>query len=121
MKILVVDDVLVERANVTSIVKALGHTPIEAENGQRALELAMEHKPAAIIMDIVMPVLDGFGALKRMTANPELKDIPVIIVSSKGQDSDIRRGEMLGSKGWLTKPVSQAAVKQALDRLLKAE
>lgn len=121
MKILVVDDVLVERANVTSIIKALGHTPIEAENGQRALDLAMEHKPAAVIMDIVMPILDGFGALKRMTGNPDLKDIPVIIVSSKGQDSDKRRGEMLGCKGWLTKPVTAAALKAVLEPLLKSE
>lgn len=118
MNILVVDDVLVERANVVAIVKSLGHTAIEAENGQEALEMAKLHLPAAVIMDIVMPVMDGFAALKRMTQNPELKRIPVIIVSSKGQQSDIRRGQMLGSKGWLTKPVKAEAVKTALQGLI---
>ena len=117
LKILVVDDVLVERANVIAIVKSLGHTPIEASNGEEALKMVKEHMPAAVIMDIVMPVMDGFAALKRMTQNPELKHIPVIIVSSKGQESDIRRGEMLGSKGWLTKPVKAEAVKTALQGL----
>lgn len=118
MKILVVDDVLVERAHVISIVKAMGHEAIEAGNGEDAIKQALAHKPAAVVMDIVMPVMDGFMALKRMTLNPELKHIPVIIVSSKGQESDVRRGEMLGSKGWLTKPVNPAALKEVLSGLI---
>lgn len=118
MKILVVDDVLVERANVVSIIKQMGHTPIEAENGLVALALAAEHKPAAVIMDIVMPKMDGFAALKRMMMNPDLKHIPVIIVSSKGQESDIRRAQMLGGKGYLTKPVRAEQVKEALQGLI---
>lgn len=116
-KILVVDDVAVERMAVVQVVKAMGFTVVEATNGEEALRLAAEHKPAAVIMDIVMPEMDGFAALKRMTLNPELKGIPVIIVSSKGQESDIRRGQMLGSKGWLTKPVNAAALKQVLQGL----
>lgn len=118
MNILVVDDVLIERLNVVSIVKSMGHTAIEAANGQDALDLAMKHKPAAVIMDIVMPKMDGFAALKRMTMNPELKHIPVVIVSSKGQESDIARGRMLGAKGWLIKPVTAAAVQEVLQKFI---
>lgn len=118
MKILVVDDVLVERANVTNIVRGLNYEPIEAENGEVALAQARLHKPVAVIMDIVMPIMDGFTALKRMTMDPALKGIPVIIVSSKKQESDIVRGEMLGCKGWLVKPVNAADVKKILDSLL---
>ena len=117
-KILVVDDVALERANVASIVKKMGHTVVEGENGDQALALADSEMPDAIVMDIVMPVRDGFSALKRLTMNPKTKHIPVIIVSSKGQESDMRRGQMLGSKGWLVKPVTAAALESELKKFL---
>lgn len=118
MKILVVDDVLIERINVANIVRQMGHEPIEAANGVEALELVLKHKPAAVVMDIVMPVMDGFAALKRMTMNPATKSIPVIIVSSKGQESDRVRGKMLGAKGWLQKPVTAPLLSDALKGLI---
>lgn len=118
MLVLVVDDVATERLHTGAVVKAAGHTPIEAVNGEEALKMAMLHKPAAVIMDIVMPVMDGFAALKRMTNNPELAHIPVIIVSSKRQESDKKRGEMLGSKGWLVKPVVGEELQALLLKLI---
>ena len=117
MKILVVDDVLVDRVNVSMIIKSMGHEVIEAENGKEAIEMIDKHMPDAVIMDIVMKVMDGFSALKRIKANPDFKHIPVIIVSSKSQESDIIRGENLGSSGWLCKPVNAADVRECLQAI----
>lgn len=117
-KILVVDDVALERANVTAIVKRMGHQVIEGADGDEALTLTNEQMPDAVVMDIVMPNKDGFAALKRINMNPKTKHIPVIIVSSKGQESDMRRGQMLGGRGWLVKPVTPQALQAALEKVL---
>jgi twitching motility two-component system response regulator PilH len=106
--ILVVDDVLAERVNSSGILRKAGYTVIEAENGAKSLLMALEHKPDAIIMDIVMPEMDGFSAAKKLMMNPLTKGIPVIIVSSKAQESDKFRAKQLGAKGYLIKPVNSS-------------
>lgn len=116
--ILVVDDVMTERLNVTSILKKAGHEVLEAENGQIALDMAKAHGPAVVIMDIVMPIMDGFAATKRIRQSPETMHIPIVVVSSKHQESDFARAKMLGAKGYLVKPVTAKVLLAALDGLL---
>lgn len=106
--ILVVDDVKIERIHVTGILKRNGYTVVEAEDGNDAIQKAEQYKPDMIIMDIVMPKRDGFNAAKRIRMNPSTKHIPIVVVSSKGQDSDIRRATMVGANGYLIKPVTAA-------------
>jgi twitching motility two-component system response regulator PilH len=115
---LVVDDIAVERANNTAILKKNGHTVLEATNGDMAFAMAKEHKPAAIIMDIVMPIKDGFSAAKMLMRDPETKHIPVIMVSTKAQDSDKFRATQLGAKGYLVKPATEATLMEALKGLI---
>lgn len=104
-KILVVDDIAVERAANSAILKKAGHEVIEATDGNEAIKMAKEQMPAAIVMDIVMPNKDGFSAAKALMMDPTTKPIPVIMVSTKSQESDKFRANQLGAKGYLVKPV----------------
>ena len=117
-KILVVDDVQAERGLMTSILRKAGHTVIEAVNGVEGVAMAKAHKPDAVVMDIVMPELDGFGATKRLMMDPETKSIPVIIVSSKPQESDKFRAKQLGAKGYVVKPATAEKVLPVLKQVL---
>ena len=117
-KILVVDDIAVERANNTAILIKNGHTVIEATNGAMAVQMAKEHMPAAIVMDIVMPEMDGFSAAKKLMMDPTTKGIPVIMVSTKSQESDRFRATQLGAKGYLIKPAKEADLMAILKGLI---
>jgi twitching motility two-component system response regulator PilH len=117
-KILVVDDVMAERVNVTEILRRRGHSVVEADSGAKAIEMAKHHKPDAIVMDIVMPEMDGFSATKRIAMDPETKGIPIVIVSSKAQESDKFRAKQLGAKGYLVKPVNAENLMGVLSTLL---
>ena len=112
--ILVVDDVTLERLNAKQICARAGYTVIEAKNGQEAVAMTRQFKPAAVLMDIVMPLMDGFTATKRLQTDPTTRHIPIIVISSKKQESDIARAKMLGAKGYLVKPVKQDDLLRAL-------
>jgi twitching motility two-component system response regulator PilH len=118
-KFVVVDDVELERLNMAGILRKAGHTVIEAKNGDEGIAAVIQHKPDAVIMDIVMPVRDGFSATKELMKNPGTKDIPVVIVSSKAQESDKFRAQQLGAKGYLVKPATAAAVLPVIKQILE--
>lgn len=115
--IMVVDDVALERNHVSDILRRGGHTVVEAENGAAALALLKTAKVDAVIMDIVMPELDGFAATKRIKLDPATKAVPVIIVSSKAQESDKFRGKALGANGYLVKPVQANDLQEELKKV----
>jgi CheY-like chemotaxis protein len=81
-KVLVVDDELDIRVFMTTLLETSGYKPIVAEDGQQGLEAARKHKPALIIMDIMMPKESGIYMYRELKNDPELKDKPVIIVSA---------------------------------------
>lgn len=80
-----------------------GFRVLQAENGKQALEIVKTEKPAVILLDIIMPELDGFQVLERLESNPETKDIPVILLTNLNQETDIARGMNLGAKDFLVK------------------
>lgn len=80
-----------------------GFRVLKAENGKQALEIVKTEKPAVILLDIIMPELDGFQVLERLESNPETKDIPVILLTNLNQETDIARGMNLGAKDFLVK------------------
>jgi twitching motility two-component system response regulator PilH len=104
-KILIVDDSRTERAFTASVVKKLGHEVLQAEDGQEGIDVAKAENPALIILDVVMPKMDGLSALRIMKKDPDLKKIPVIICSSKNQKNDITWGKMQGATEYITKPL----------------
>jgi len=84
----------------------LGHEIYWARDGEQALELAGANAPDVIMLDVMMPILNGFQVLKRLKANPETKAMPVIMLTARGQESDIVSGIEGGASGYVVKPFS---------------
>lgn len=104
--ILVVDDSQVDRNHLEKILSNAGYQITTAADGQAALDSVKRSRPDAIMMDVNMPVMDGFAATRALRNDPATKDIPVVLVTSKDQKADKAWGQMLGAKGYVTKPYS---------------
>ncbi len=104
-KVLVVDDSPTEIFHFRKILEGLGHEVITAENGRDGVELAKQEQPDVVLMDIVMPDMNGFQATRQICRGEDTRHIPVIIVSSKDQETDKVWGERQGARGYVTKPV----------------
>ena len=103
-KVLVVDDSATQVFQVKSMLEGHGHVVITAENGRDGVALAQQELPDIVLMDIVMPDMNGFQATRQPSKLGETQHIPVVIVSSKDQQTDKFWGERQGAKGYLTKP-----------------
>jgi twitching motility two-component system response regulator PilH len=114
MKVLIVDDTATDRALIKAILTKHGHQVLEADNGQKGVEMAKAEKPDVTLMDIVMPEMNGFQATRLITSEPDLKNVRVFMVSSKSQRSDLFRAESMGAKGYLVKPPSEAELLKLL-------
>ena len=104
-KILIVDDSPTERYYLTDILVRNGFTVTTAENGEDAMAKIKADKPELILMDVVMPGANGFQVTRAIARDPELADVPVIICSSKDQETDRIWGMRQGAKDYLVKPV----------------
>ena len=96
------------------------HDLIWANDGLKALEILKETKPDLIISDIMVPYMDGIQILKEIKANDELKDIPVIMLTSKAQEADIVKGLELGAQDYMAKPFSPAELILRVNKVLKS-
>ncbi len=105
-KILVVDDSPTERHFLSEILTKQGYQVVMAESGEEALIKAKQLKPDLILMDVVMPGLNGFQATRAITKEAETKDIPVIMCTSKGQETDKVWGMRQGARDYVVKPVN---------------
>jgi signal transduction histidine kinase len=101
------------------ILKAEGYETIPAYSGEEALEKLEEVKPHLIIMDIMMPGIDGFETLKRIRENKGTSSIPVIIISVKNDESDIVRGLELGANDYFTKPYNRTILTAKVRSILR--
>ena len=104
-KILVVDDSPTERYFLTDILIRNGFSVSTAENGEEALVKIKADKPHLILMDIVMPGQNGFQITRAITKDPDSQDVPVIICTSKGQETDRIWGLRQGARDYIVKPV----------------
>ncbi|HEX7642263.1 MAG TPA: response regulator [Burkholderiaceae bacterium] len=104
-KILVVDDSPTERYFLTDILIKNGFSVSTAENGEEALVKIKADKPQLILMDIVMPGQNGFQITRAITKDPDTQDVPVIICTSKGQETDRIWGLRQGARDYIVKPV----------------
>ncbi len=119
--ILIADDSQTEIYVLRKILEKHNHQIITAEDGLQAIEVAQNENPDLIIMDVVMPNLNGFQATRRLSKAPETSHIPIIIVSSKNQETDKLWGMRQGAKGYLGKPVEEVDLIVAIDSLLNGE
>ncbi|WP_086929590.1 twitching motility response regulator PilH [Agarilytica rhodophyticola] len=106
-KVLIVDDSPTETYKLTGMLEKNGHSVITAVNGEEGVATAKAHKPDLVLMDIVMPGLNGFQATRQLTKGAETSHIPVIIVTTKDQETDRVWGMRQGAKAYLTKPIDE--------------
>lgn len=113
-KVLIVDD---EPFNVDVLLQELEeleHELITASNGQEALDKIQSQQPDLILLDLMMPVLDGFAVLKEIKDDDALRDIPVIIVSAASDSKSIVKGIKQGADDYITKPIDAESLKSKL-------
>jgi len=115
-----VDDSPTDIAIVKGILEGKGHTVLTAGNGTEGVALAVSEKPDLIFMDIVMPDMNGFKATREISANPDTSSIPVIVMSSKNQQTDMEWARRQGATDYLVKPVDADAITAATDKVLSA-
>ncbi len=117
-QILIVDDSPTEIHVLSTLVKKLGHSVITAENGESGIETAKAEKPDLILMDVVMPGMNGFQATRQLSKESDTAGIPIIIVTTKDQETDRVWGLRQGAKDYLTKPVEEALLMEKINALL---
>ncbi len=104
-KILVVDDSPTERYFLSDILIKHGFSVSTAENGEEALLKVKADRPQPILMDVVMPGQNGFQVTRAISRNPETQDVPIIMCTSKGQETDRIWGLRQGARDYIVKPV----------------
>jgi len=104
---------------VTFKLQREGYAVIWAKDGGEALEQISNTLPDLVILDIMMPVMDGYEVLNRMKESNEMKDIPVIMLSAKGQEQDIVKGLEHGTEDYIVKPFSPAELVARIRKVLK--
>ncbi|MED5387883.1 MAG: response regulator [Pseudomonadota bacterium] len=117
-KILVVDDSPTQLTNLVKIVQGEGHEVITATNGMEGIEKARQEKPDLILMDVVMPELNGFQATRKITRDPDTEQIPVILVTTKDQETDKVWGQRQGAAGYIIKPPKEAELIAKINEVL---
>jgi two-component system cell cycle response regulator DivK len=105
-KILVVEDQEDNRQILRDLLGSVDLEMVEAENGQEALTAVAEHKPDLILMDIQLPIMDGYEATRRIKADPATKNIPIIVVTSYALSGDEGKAREAGCDAYVTKPYS---------------
>lgn len=117
-QILIVDDSTTQKNALKRMLLKHGHEVISANNGKDGVEMALYEMPDLIMMDVVMPGINGFQATRQITRNKFTEHIPIILVSSKAQETDRRWGERQGAKDYLVKPVPEDILIKTIATLL---
>ncbi len=119
--VLIVDDIPVNIILLKTMLARINVQILTAVDGGQALETVRKLKPELVLLDIQMPVMNGLDVLKKMKNSPELKDIPVIMVSAYTSPEDIEQSMSLGASGFIKKPVIMdillSSVTSELDRI----
>ena len=118
-KILIVED----NATLVSLMRARlensGYEVISAEEGEEGLRSMKEEKPDLVILDIKLPIMDGFEVCRLAKNNPELKSIPIIFVTALAQEQDLKKGKEVGGDGYITKPYDGNNLLDEIGKFLK--
>jgi DNA-binding response OmpR family regulator len=104
---------------VRASLSGAGYEVAVARDGAAALELLRDRRPAAAVLDIAMPELDGLEVLSRARAEPSTAELPIVLLSARAQESDVARGYELGASKYIRKPFSPRDLVAALDELVE--
>ncbi|MCH8551704.1 MAG: twitching motility response regulator PilH [Natronospirillum sp.] len=117
-KILIVDDSPTETYAFKTMLEKHGYEVLTAENGADGVAVARKEMPDVVLMDIVMPGLNGFQATRQLAKGEDTSHIPVVIVTTKDQETDKVWGKRQGAKGYLVKPVDEDVLLDTITPLL---
>jgi twitching motility two-component system response regulator PilH len=120
-KIMVVDDSATERAIMERMLKKSGYIVLAVSSGDDAIVRSLADQPDLILMDVVMPGLNGFQATRLITHAEETKHIPIIICTTKHAETDVIWGLRQGAKNYLTKPLNEAVLLETVRSLMSGE
>ncbi|MFW5886379.1 MAG: response regulator [Bacteroidota bacterium] len=116
-KVLLADDSSVNNLLLQDILEEHGYQVVVAESGKKALQLLPKEQPDLVLLDIMMPVIDGFEVLEKIKADEKLKHIPVIMVTAKNSPVDKKRSIDLGAADYIIKPID---VDDTIEKIKKA-
>ena len=116
--ILIADDRETSRELIRTVLEHCGYAVIEAGNGADAITLACEHSPHLILLDLQMPIRNGFQVLAELRAHERFKSTPIVALTASAMHGDRERAMKDGFTAYLTKPLSVSAIRQELSRLL---
>jgi two-component system cell cycle response regulator DivK len=117
-KILIAEDNAVNRELLRELLETRGHTVAEACDGMEALDQVEAAPPDMLLLDIGMPLLDGFAVVRKLRENPRFASLPVVAVTAYAMQGDREKIMNSGFDGYLSKPVNSTSLFQELDRLL---
>jgi CheY-like chemotaxis protein len=116
--ILVADDEPALLRLMAFVLQKQGHIMLTASNGEDALRMVRQHRPDLVVLDIMMPRLDGFEVAQTIRADPEIAGTPIVMLSAKAQDEDVQRGLAAGVDTYITKPFAPEQLAQVVADLL---
>ncbi|HAG55765.1 MAG TPA: response regulator [Dehalococcoidia bacterium] len=120
-RILIVDDSPDVRLALATILEDTGHEIVEAEDGDQVFDLAVAQNPDLVLLDVMMPRVNGFDALATLKADTRTNPIPVIMVTAKGRPEDMAMARSLGAVEYITKPWADGDVELRVDWALAAD
>jgi len=116
--VLIVDDSATEMAALTGVLKRNGFEVLNAHDADEGLQLARAQRPDIVLMDVVMPGLNGFQATRQLARDPDTSAIPVVMISTKSQETDRVWAMRQGARGYLTKPIDERVLLQTIRQVL---
>jgi DNA-binding response OmpR family regulator len=120
-RILIVDDSPDVRLALATILEDTGHEIVEAEDGDQVFDLAVAQNPDLVLLDVMMPRVNGFDALATLKADTRTNPIPVIMVTAKGRPEDMAMARSLGAVEYITKPWADGDVELRVDWALATD
>ena len=119
--LLVEDDIDIQKVAQISLQYRGGWEVDLATNGEECLAKAAQNRPDLILLDCMMPEMDGYEACRRLKQDPSLRDIPVIFLTAKSQEREVNKGLSLGAVGYLIKPFNPMTLAEEIQQLLGTE
>ncbi|MDH5832209.1 response regulator [Luteimonas sp. M1R5S18] len=119
-RILIIEDSPTDTAVLTQLLERHGHEVLASTSAEDGIEVCKREQPGLVLMDVVLPGMNGFQATRALGRDAQTKHIPVLIVSTKGMETDQAWGMRQGAKGYLVKPPREEVLMGEIDRLLEA-
>ena len=118
-EILIVDDEPGIVVPIQYLMEQQGYSVLVAENGEYALDIIFKYKPDLILLDIMLPGIDGYEVCEMVRLNPDFRDVKIIFLTAKGREVEIAKGMTLGADAYIVKPFSNAEVVAKVNELLE--